>query len=55
MVPLTSHVELALTLDNMLREGYIGRRPMSPEHVGIYQEIHDDAQNPRHFAKPMTR
>ncbi|WP_288896276.1 AAA family ATPase [uncultured Delftia sp.] len=49
MVPLTSHVELALTLDNMLREGYIGRRPMSPEHVGIYQEIHDDAQKPRAF------
>lgn len=40
MVPLTAHIHLALTIDSMLREGYVGRRPLSPDHVAVYQHIH---------------
>lgn len=40
MVPMESHVKLARVLDSMMREGYVGRRPMSKEHVSIYQEIY---------------
>lgn len=44
MVPLTSHIQLGHGLDSMMREGYIGREPLSASHVAIYQEIHEDAQ-----------
>lgn len=44
MVPMASHVQLAQTLDCMKRQGYVGRRPLSAEHMAIYQEIHADAQ-----------
>ena len=40
MVPLASHVQLARVIDSMMREGYVGRRPMTREHVSIYQAIH---------------
>lgn len=42
MVPLSSHIELGMYLDSVMREGYVGRRPFSPEHMAIYHEIHDD-------------
>jgi hypothetical protein len=38
MTPLESHIKLATVLDAMIRQGYVGRRPMSKEHTGIYQE-----------------
>lgn len=44
MVPLESHIKLATVLDAMVRQGYVGRRPMSKEHVGIYQEIYRKQQ-----------
>ncbi len=40
MVPMESHVRLARALDSMMREGYVGRRPMSKEHVAIFHEIY---------------
>lgn len=43
MVPLTSHIQLGHGLDSMMREGYIGREPLSASHIAIYQEIHQDA------------
>jgi hypothetical protein len=49
MFPLAMNIELCLTLDCMMREGYVGRRPMSPEHIAIYQKIHEDAQKPKAF------
>ena len=42
MVPLTAHIQLGHGLDSMMREGYIGREPLSADHVGIYQQIHQD-------------
>lgn len=44
MVPLESHIKLATVLDAMVRQGYVGRRPMSKEHIGIYQEIYRKQQ-----------
>lgn len=40
MVPLTAHILLARVIDSMLREGYVGRRPLSRDHVEVYQHIH---------------
>lgn len=42
MVPMTSHIQLAQTLDTMMRQGYVGRRPLSREHIAIFQDIRDD-------------
>ncbi|WP_425258151.1 AAA family ATPase [Rubrivivax sp. RP6-9] len=44
MVPMTSHIQLGHSLDSMLREGYVGRQPMSVEHINVYEEIHRDKQ-----------
>jgi AAA domain len=44
MVPMESHIKLATVLDAMVRQGYVGRRPMSKEHIGIYQEIYRKQQ-----------
>ncbi|MFN9476525.1 TniB family NTP-binding protein [Acidovorax sp.] len=49
MFPMSAHIELALTLDSLMRDGYIGRRPLSAEHIALYQEIYDDALNPNAF------
>jgi hypothetical protein len=40
MVPLAAHVQLARVIDSMMREGYVGRRPMTRDQVAIYQHIH---------------
>ncbi len=40
MVPLAAHIQLARVLDSMMREGYVGRRPMTRDQVEIYQHIH---------------
>lgn len=49
MYPLSCHVELSLALDTLLREGYVGRRPHSAQHMAIYQEIHEDSLKPAAF------
>lgn len=49
MIPLSSHIELGLGLDSMLREGCVGRLPFSAEHMAMYQEIEDDARSPKPF------
>ena len=37
MVPLAKHLELAAALDSLMRNGYVGRAPMTPEHVRAFQ------------------
>lgn len=49
MVPLSSHFALASCMDSMIREGYVGRAPMSAAHIGIYQQIAQDKQERRPF------
>lgn len=51
MVPLSAHIELSLYLDAVMREGYVGRRPLSPEHIAVYQEIHDQQR----FKQPFRQ
>jgi AAA domain len=33
MIPMSRHIELARSLDSMLRSGYVGRAPRTPEHA----------------------
>lgn len=49
MIPLSSHIELAMGLDSMLREGCVGRQPFSAQHIATYQEIEDDERSQRTF------
>jgi type II secretory pathway predicted ATPase ExeA len=37
MFPLSKHLELAFSLDALLRNGYVGRMPMTPEHIQRFQ------------------
>jgi AAA domain len=46
MVPLAAHVQLARAIERMMRQGYVGRRPMSRDHIAIYHDI-NDSQNYR--------
>lgn len=41
LVPLRRHVELAQSLDTMLRNGYVGRMPRTPEYAQRCQSIYD--------------
>lgn len=41
LVPLRRHVELAQALDTMLRNGYVGRAPRTPEYAHRCQAIYD--------------
>lgn len=41
LVPLSRHVELAHALDTMLRNGYVGRAPRTPEYARRCQAIYD--------------
>ena len=41
LVPLRRHVELAQALDAMLRNGYVGRVPRTPEYARRCQAIYD--------------
>lgn len=40
MVPLDRHLELARALDSLLRAGYVGRAPRTPDHARIYHQIY---------------
>ncbi len=42
MVPMSRHIELARALDAMIRGGYVGRAPRTPEHVRIAQRIYEN-------------
>lgn len=41
MFPLRSHIELGRALDSMIRAGYVGRAPRTPEHAKIFQSIYE--------------
>ena len=41
LVPLRRHVELAQALDTMLRNGYVGRAPRTPEYARRCQALYD--------------
>src|ERR1035437_9458557 len=41
MIPLRRHVQLARALDSMLRAGYQGRKPRTPEHAKRLQKTYE--------------
>ncbi|MYN47563.1 AAA family ATPase [Pseudoduganella sp. FT93W] len=51
MVPLAKHIELARALDSMIRSGYVGRAPRTPEHTAIFKTIHEHEKAKRTFAQ----
>ena len=42
MVPLPRHIQLARTLETLMREGYVGRAPRTAEHVRIAQQLYEN-------------
>lgn len=42
MVPMHNHVELSRAMDSMIRSGYVGRAPRTPEHAEIFQKIYEN-------------
>lgn len=49
MVPLAAHIQLARTIDSLMRSGYVGRRPLSRDHVAIYHRINEGAAEKKPF------
>jgi hypothetical protein len=41
MVPFQRHIDLARSLDSMIRSGYVGRAPRTSEHTKIFQKIYE--------------
>lgn len=41
LLPLERHLRLARALDTLIRSGYVGRAPDTPENAMIYQELYE--------------
>lgn len=41
LLPLERHIRLARALDTLIRNGYVGRAPSTPEDATIYQEMYE--------------
>lgn len=54
MVPLSSHIQLARTLDSMMREGYVGRVPRTASHVKVLQKLYENQKNGHAFSQQST-
>lgn len=54
MVPMSKHVELARTVDTMLREGYVGRAPRTKALVENLQSIYEHQKAGLSFAQTAT-
>lgn len=54
MVPMSKHVELARTVDTMLREGYVGRAPRTKALVENLQSIYEHQKAGLSFAQTTT-
>lgn len=53
-VPLSRHIELARALDSLMRTGYVGRAPRTPEHAKIFQAIYENQKNGFNFSQSAT-
>lgn len=54
MVPMKNHVQLARTVDTMLREGYVGRAPRTKALVENLQSIYEHQKTGLSFAQTAT-
>lgn len=53
-VPLARHVQLAFTLDSMLRQGYVGREPRTLAHTKVLQSIYENQKAGAAFVNKPT-
>lgn len=53
MVPLSKHFELGRALDTMIRSGYVGRAPRTPEHNATFKTIHENEKAKRSFSQSV--
>lgn len=53
-IPLTRHIQLALRLDSMIREGYVGRAPRTAEHIRIFQKIYENQKAKSTFSSATS-
>ncbi|GIZ53918.1 AAA family ATPase [Noviherbaspirillum aridicola] len=49
MLPLARHIELARTLDTLMRDGYVGREPRTLQHTLTLQKIYENQKAGRSF------
>ena len=54
MIPMSMHVSLCLALNAMLRSGYVGRAPRTPEHAKIFQTIYENQIAGRTFTQSAS-
>ncbi len=54
LVPLGRHFELARALDSMMRAGYVGRAPCTPEHARVFQAIYEKQKAGIPFSQSAT-
>lgn len=50
MVPLGRHIQLATTIDVLMREGYVGRAPRTAEHTKLFQKIYENQKAGKAFS-----
>ncbi len=53
-VPLARHVQLAFTLDSMMRQGYVGREPRTLAHTKVLQSIYENQKAGAVFVNKPT-
>lgn len=47
--PMERHIRLARAFDTLIRSGYVGRAPSTPEHVAIFQALYEALKAGRAF------
>jgi hypothetical protein len=54
MIPLERHAELAMAVDSMMRNGYVGREPDSVDRAKRFQALYDKQQAGESFRQSAT-
>lgn len=54
MVPLERHVELAMAVDSMLRNGYVGREPETAQRAKRFQAMYEKQKSGESFRQTAT-
>jgi hypothetical protein len=54
MIPLERHAELAMAMDSMLRNGYVGREPETAQRAKRFQIIYDKQKSGETFRQSAT-
>jgi hypothetical protein len=54
MIPLERHAELAMSIDSMLRNGYVGREPDTAARAKLFQTMYDKQKAGESFRQTAT-